>query len=94
MDVSRPERRRPVLPVRAEDLEWQLRARCRGLPTEIFFAFDSERGSRRAAREEHAKNVCRSCAVHDECLRYAMASVEPWGIWGATTPAERRRIAH
>lgn len=94
MDIPpQVERDRPSRPIRAENVDWQLRARCRGLPTEIFFAFDSVRGSDRTAREEAAKKVCRSCVVHGECLRYALASLEPWGIWGATTPAERRRIA-
>jgi WhiB family transcriptional regulator, redox-sensing transcriptional regulator len=75
------------------DLEWQLLARCRGLSTEVFFASDGERGERKVAHEEQAKKVCRSCPVQRECLRYALTSVETWGIRGATTPAERRRIS-
>ncbi|KUI05795.1 WhiB family transcriptional regulator [Mycobacterium sp. IS-3022] len=71
---------------------WQLHARCRGLPTEIFFASDAERGQRRAIREEQAKKVCRRCPVQRDCLRYALTNVEPWGIWGATTPRERQRL--
>ncbi len=73
-------------------MEWQLRARCRGLPTEIFFVSDGERGQRKVAHEEQAKAVCRSCSVRRECLRYALTAAEPWGIWGATTPRERERI--
>ncbi|WP_082949361.1 WhiB family transcriptional regulator [Mycolicibacterium celeriflavum] len=76
----------------ADDRSWQLRARCRGLPTEIFFASDAERGQRRAVREERAKEVCRRCPVQRDCLRYALTHVEPWGIWGATTPRERQRL--
>ncbi|MCV7298148.1 WhiB family transcriptional regulator [Mycobacterium barrassiae] len=75
------------------DLQWQLRARCRGLPTAIFFASDGERGERRVAHEERAKRVCRSCPVQRECLRYAVASMESWGIWGAMTPRERRSLS-
>lgn len=88
MGSARPERGHPVV-----DLEWQQRARCRGLPTEIFFASDGERGSRRAAYEERAKEFCRCCAVRRECLSYALASFESFGIWGATTPRERRSRA-
>lgn len=73
-------------------MEWQLQARCRGLPTEIFFASDGERGQRKTFHEERAKAVCRSCPVRRECLRYALTSVEQWGIWGATTARERERI--
>ncbi len=76
----------------AQDLDWQLHARCRGLPTEMFFPSDGERGQLRAAREERAKKVCRSCPVKRECLRYALSSVEAWGVWGATTPRERQLI--
>ncbi|WP_423202717.1 WhiB family transcriptional regulator [Mycobacterium lehmannii] len=76
----------------ADDRQWLLHARCRGLPTEIFFAAEGERGQRRVAREEQAKRVCRPCPVQPDCLRYALTAVEPWGIWGATTPTERQRL--
>lgn len=71
---------------------WWRHARCRGLPTDIFFASDGERGARRAMREEYAKQVCRSCPVCQQCLDYATVSDEPYGIWGAATPRERHRL--
>lgn len=37
-----------------------------------------------------AKAFCRPCPVRDECLAYALARGEDWGIWGGFTPAERR----
>jgi WhiB family redox-sensing transcriptional regulator len=89
--VAKPGRARRV-PL-AEDWAWRLHARCRGLPTDIFFA-EGERGARRTAREEHAKRVCRACVVQRECLSYAVESGEPYGIWGATTPRERASEAH
>ncbi|MCV6980280.1 WhiB family transcriptional regulator [Mycolicibacterium pulveris] len=76
----------------AQDLQWQLRARCRGMPTEIFFVGDGERGKRKTAREEYAKRICRACLVRRDCLRYAVAAEEPHGVWGATTPTERDRF--
>ncbi|MGV0797278.1 WhiB family transcriptional regulator [Mycolicibacterium elephantis] len=76
----------------AQDLRWQLHARCRGMPTEIFFVADGERGKRKIAREEVAKRICRSCLVRQECLRYAVVAEEPHGVWGATTPTERDRF--
>nr|WP_165827536.1 WhiB family transcriptional regulator [Mycolicibacterium sp. GF69] len=92
MDTREAGRARPARRPCAEELEWQLHAKCRGLPTEMFFASDGERGERRAAREERAKKVCRSCPVQRECLRYALTSVEAWGVWGAMTPRERERV--
>ncbi|MUL77900.1 WhiB family transcriptional regulator [Mycobacterium sp. CBMA226] len=69
--------------------DWQLRARCRGLPAEVFYTGDDDRGARRIAHEEHAKQICRQCPVLRECLGHAMEAYEPYGIWGATTPKER-----
>jgi WhiB family transcriptional regulator, redox-sensing transcriptional regulator len=36
-----------------------------------------------------AKNICSECPIKFECLNYALAANEPYGIWGGTTPAER-----
>jgi WhiB family redox-sensing transcriptional regulator len=37
-------------------------------------------------------DACRGCAVVDLCLRYALASHERDGVWGATTPEERAAL--
>ncbi|WP_133694399.1 WhiB family transcriptional regulator [Mycobacterium sp. BK086] len=71
------------------DPEWRLRARCRGLPLEIFFVASTEKGARRMDHEDAAKRICRSCAVRQRCLSYAMEIDEQHGIWGATSPRER-----
>ena len=72
--------------------DWQLRARCRGLPAEVFFTTDEDRGVRRIAHEENAKRICRDCPVRAECLRHTMRADETYGIWGATTPKERAAL--
>lgn len=41
--------------------------------------------------EEGARELCRRCPVQPECLDYALAADERYGVWGATTPEERRR---
>lgn len=51
-------------------------------------AFFPEKGG--SPRE--AKAVCGRCWVKDECLRYAMAHDERFGIWGGLTARERRRL--
>lgn len=76
----------------AQDVEWRLRARCRGLSPEVFFVADGERGAARARSEEAAKSLCRSCPVNRQCLDFAMVSGESHGIWGGATAAERRRM--
>ncbi len=37
-----------------------------------------------------AKAICAGCVVKDACLEFGLH--QPDGIWGGTTPGERRRI--
>lgn len=69
--------------------EWRLRARCRGLPIDIFFPPSDGPPATRRSREDAAKELCGSCPVLAQCRGYALESGEPHGIWGATTPEER-----
>jgi len=46
----------------------------------------------RRRRESLAKQLCLDCPVVRRCRSYALATREPYGIWGATTPAEHRRL--
>lgn len=39
-----------------------------------------------------AIRICHRCPILDECLAYALASDERFGIWGGTTPTERKRL--
>lgn len=39
-----------------------------------------------------AKKLCAICPVKNECLRYALAADEPFGVWGGLTPKERSRM--
>jgi WhiB family redox-sensing transcriptional regulator len=41
--------------------DWQMGARCRELPTAVFFHPWGERGDRRHRRESAAKEICASC---------------------------------
>ena len=79
------------LPALWQMWEWRLLARCRGLPTEIFFP-DHDKGARRIERERYASDFCQLCPVLQRCRSYAIDATEPYGIWGATTPSERHRL--
>ncbi len=68
-----------------EELEWQERALCAQTDPEAFFP---EKGG--STRE--AKKICLSCEVRPECLEYALASDERFGIWGGLSERERRRL--
>ena len=67
------------------ELEWQERALCAQTDPEAFFP---EKGG--STRE--AKRVCLSCEVRVECLDYALANDERFGIWGGLSERERRRV--
>jgi len=65
--------------------DWQDFARCRGSDPDAFFP---ERGT----DTSRAKEVCRGCAVREDCLEYALANREKFGIWGGTSERERRLL--
>ncbi|MFZ4519640.1 MAG: WhiB family transcriptional regulator [Microthrixaceae bacterium] len=64
---------------------WQNFANCLGVDPDLFFP---ERG----ASTKEAKQVCQGCVVREECLEYALANGEKFGIWGGLSERERRRI--
>ena len=66
-------------------LSWQERALCAQTDPEAFFP---EKGG--STRE--AKKVCLSCDVRSECLEYALAKDERFGIWGGLSERERRKL--
>ena len=68
-----------------EELSWQERALCAQTDPEAFFP---EKGG--STRE--AKKICLSCEVRAECLEYALAHDERFGIWGGLSERERRRL--
>ncbi len=69
---------------------WFERAACRepGVDPELFFPLGETGPSAREVAA--AKAVCARCPVAAQCLDSAMQAGEPAGIWGGTTPAERR----
>ena len=68
-----------------EDRTWQRQANCMGVDPDLFFP---ERG----ASTREAKEVCRGCVVREDCLEFALANGEKFGIWGGMSERERRRI--
>jgi WhiB family redox-sensing transcriptional regulator len=68
-----------------EELSWQERALCAQTDPEAFFP---EKGG--STRE--AKRICVGCEVRVECLDYALANDERFGIWGGLSERERRRL--
>jgi WhiB family redox-sensing transcriptional regulator len=46
----------------------------------------------RGEDQEPAVAVCRACPVRADCLEYALAGVEMFGVWGGTSERARRRM--
>lgn len=65
--------------------EWQDRALCAETDPEAFFP---EKGG--STRE--AKRICSGCDVRAQCLEYALAHDERFGIWGGLSERERRKL--
>jgi WhiB family redox-sensing transcriptional regulator len=75
-------------PLASEDegqLSWQADALCAQTDPESFFP---EKGG--STRD--AKKICTSCEVRSECLEYALANDERFGIWGGLSERERRKL--
>ena len=84
LDAIAPATIHSVAPEPVDD-EWQERALCAQTDPEAFFP---EKGG--STRE--AKRICLGCEVRDNCLEYALAHDERFGIWGGLSERERRRL--
>jgi WhiB family redox-sensing transcriptional regulator len=72
---------------------WRDRAACRGAATDLFFPVGPA-GAMGAGADEtrRARQICASCPVRQQCLAYALASGQQYGIWGGSDEQERRRL--
>jgi WhiB family redox-sensing transcriptional regulator len=41
---------------------------------------------------KYAKSLCEECPVRNLCADYAITNVENFGVWGGTSPADRKAI--
>ncbi len=97
--------RRNGIPVLAEALDfsvetlfepppadWRARSLCSQLPIEeadrLFYP-------RRGDSTKAARALCSECCVKAECLEFALGDEDALalGVWGATSPRERRVLA-
>jgi WhiB family redox-sensing transcriptional regulator len=70
---------------RDEDLTWRARGVCQSVDPEVFFPAPSEPADAAVA-------LCRTCDVQGACLAWAIEVGDCHGVWGATTPRERRAM--
>lgn len=67
--------------------DWFDQAECRGMDTTLFYP---ERGY--IQEDRAAKAICAACPVRWRCLDHALNDVERYGIWGATSEKQRKRM--
>jgi WhiB family redox-sensing transcriptional regulator len=87
---TRPLDKRPGQDGRPQD-GWFRRAACHALPTELFFPA-GELDDQAVEQAEEAKAVCAVCPVRVACLEFAIATNQPYGIWGGANTSERRSL--
>jgi WhiB family redox-sensing transcriptional regulator len=71
----------------ADKPAWMALAACDSVNPDLFFPIRGESVSL-------AKAICAECGVREDCLEYAMARGEKFGIWGGLSGRQRRRIRH
>lgn len=70
---------------RQDDAAWRTRGLCQGVDPETFFPAPSEPADAAVA-------LCRTCDVQGACLAWALEVGDCHGVWGGTTPRERRAM--
>ena len=74
--------------------EWHVEAECREpwVDGEWFFVESTHMSKTNYTKIRQAKRVCDLCVVAEECLEGATVRKESQGVWGGTTPGERRSL--
>jgi hypothetical protein len=67
------------------DDAWRTRGVCQSVDPETFFPASSEPADAAVA-------LCRTCEVQGPCLAWALDVGDCHGVWGGTTPRERRAM--
>ena len=66
--------------------EWKLRGRCAEVDPEVFFPESGHKSL------DDAKRVCGRCEVQRECLEWALATDERYGVWGGVSEGDRYKM--
>ena len=71
-------------------MNWREDVACRDADPDLFFPIGTTGAALR--QMEEAKQICRVCPVQIQCLAWALGNGVADGVWGGTTPDERRVI--
>jgi WhiB family redox-sensing transcriptional regulator len=71
-------------------VNWREDIACHDADPDLFFPIGTTGAALR--QMEEAKRICRACPVQIQCLAWALGNGVADGVWGGTTPDERRVI--
>ncbi len=74
----------------AADTDWRRKAACTSNDPELFFPVGTVGPA--LTQVEHARSVCRRCAVRAACLEWALNEGADHGVWGGLSEDERRAL--
>ena len=66
-------------------MTWVTLGACRTAEPDLFFMETDE-------AQYRAKEYCARCPVSFDCLEHAILNREAFGVWGGTTPLERKSM--
>jgi WhiB family transcriptional regulator, redox-sensing transcriptional regulator len=72
------------------EMDWRERAACADADPEVFFPVGEQGSPGYDAAVREAMRYCARCPVRRACLAYAVDAEEVYGVFGGTTPEERR----
>ena len=70
-------------------LNWRAAGACLNADPDLFFPISSAGPAEQQI--VRAKVICAGCGVRRECLEFALAHDQVYGIWGGITPEDRQR---
>jgi WhiB family transcriptional regulator, redox-sensing transcriptional regulator len=73
-----------------DNRSWRQLAGCANLDTNMFFPTGLTGSS--IEQTNLAKSVCKDCPVANQCLEFALRTLQDYGVWGGRTEEERRVI--
>jgi WhiB family redox-sensing transcriptional regulator len=70
--------------------DWRTHGACLTADPELFFPISSTGPA--LAQLEQAKSICAGCQVRQQCLDFALSTLQTHGVWGGTSPEERQSM--
>lgn len=69
---------------------WRYLALCGDYDPDLFFPIGSSGPAVR--QRSRAKAVCQQCPAQRDCLEWAQATEQPYGVWGGLDEQEREEL--